>query len=125
ALTLTSSHKPSNLNHGVTTTETATATPPGTVPGTATFVEGSTTLGTGTITAGVATFQTSALAGGAHSITASYGGSANFAPSTSAPLSQTVNAAVSSLGLSAQASAIGGTSFNVTVTARDPSSNTV
>jgi hypothetical protein len=39
---------------------------------------------------GVATFSTSSLTVGTHSITASYGGSAAFSPSTSAVLTQTV-----------------------------------
>src|SRR5262249_8175612 len=49
-------------------------------------------LGTGTLSGGSATFTTSALAVGAHTITAAYGGDANFLPSTSAALTQTVTA---------------------------------
>src|SRR5437870_6931466 len=50
-----------------------------------------TTLGTGTLSGGTATFTTSTLAVGSHSITASYGGDANFNGSTSAVLTHVVN----------------------------------
>jgi hypothetical protein len=68
-----------------------TATPTGTV----TFADGSTTLETGTLdSTGKATYSTTALATGAHSITAAYGGDANFSGSTSAAVSITITAPV-------------------------------
>jgi hypothetical protein len=76
-------------------TFTATvAAPPGnsnTPTGTVTFLDGATTLGNGTLSNGTATFTTSTLSAGDHTITASYGGDANFTSATSAPLTQTVN----------------------------------
>jgi Big-like domain-containing protein len=68
---------------------------PGTPTGTVTFLDGATTLGTGTLnSSGVATYATSTLASGAQSITAQYGGDSNFAASTSAAVTVTVQAAV-------------------------------
>lgn len=92
---LTSSANPATAGASVTLTATVTpasgtANPTGTV----TFKDGTTTLGTGTLNAsGVATYATTALAQGSHSLTAVYGGDSTFAASTSAALTQTVNAA--------------------------------
>jgi fibronectin type 3 domain-containing protein len=61
----------------------------GTPTGTITFYNGSVALGTATVSGGVAQFTTSALAVGAHTIKATYGGSADFAASAKA-LAQTV-----------------------------------
>jgi subtilase family serine protease len=94
--TLVSSQNPANL--GVSVTFTATVTTAGTNPptGTVTFNDGGTAIGTGTLAtvagAQVATFATSTLAVGTHSITAAYGGDANNSASTSAVLSQVINA---------------------------------
>jgi hypothetical protein len=57
---------------------------------TVTFQDGSTILGIGTLSSGTATFITSTLTVGSHTITASYGGDANFG-SSSGFLTQTVN----------------------------------
>ena len=69
----------------------------GTPSGTITFKNGLTTLGTGTLNgSGVTTFSTSSLAvGSSYSITAEYGGDANFVTSTSSAVSQVVNKASS------------------------------
>jgi hypothetical protein len=56
----------------------------GTPTGTVTFKEGSTMLGSAPLAAGVATLTTSSLALGSHTVSAVYGGAANFASSTSA-----------------------------------------
>lgn len=95
--TLTSSINPSSFNQSVTFT--ATVTPPGggTATGTVSFFDGSKNLGTRTLIGGVATLTLSTLAIGAHSITAVYGGDANFATSTSAVLSQTVQGVIAYL----------------------------
>jgi hypothetical protein len=90
--TVTSSVNPSLVKQGVTlTVQVASgASAPG---GTVTISDGATTLASGVSldTTGTATFTTSALAAGTHSVTASYGGNANFAGSaTSSPLSQQV-----------------------------------
>jgi hypothetical protein len=58
-----------------------------------TFLDGTTALGTATLSAGVATFTTSILSVGAHTITASYGGDANYLTSSSTGLTQQVSAA--------------------------------
>ncbi len=57
---------------------------------TITFMKGRTVLGTGTLSGGSASFTTSTLPVGTDSITAVYGGDANFAPSTSKALKQVV-----------------------------------
>jgi hypothetical protein len=56
-----------------------------------TFKDGTTVLGTKTLSSGKATLTTSTLALGKHSITAVYGGNADFAGSKSRVLTQTVN----------------------------------
>src|SRR5882762_8908279 len=97
ATTLISSLNPSALGQAVTFTATVKpASGSGTPTGTVTFQDAATTLGTGTLSGGTATLATSALVGGVHSITAVYGGDANFASSTSPVLMQTVNKAASS-----------------------------
>ncbi len=83
--TLRSSRSSSTLGQMVTFTATVapgsgtTGTPTGTV----TFEEGTTVLGTATLgTSGTATFSIATLAVGSHTITAAYGGDANFATSS-------------------------------------------
>ena len=65
----------------------SSATPTG---GTVTFTDGTTIVGTAPMNAGVAVFTTSSLTLGQDSITATYGGDAEFDGSESAPLSQVV-----------------------------------
>jgi sugar lactone lactonase YvrE len=85
------------------TTLTATVTSPaGTPTGTVSFLDGATPLGDGTLSDGVATLMVSSLPAGAHTITAAYGGDANFAASMSGAL------AVSASGFTVSASASGG-----------------
>jgi hypothetical protein len=84
---------------GSSVTFTATVTGPSgntTVPtGTVTFYNGATSIGTGSLNAsGVATLTTTTLTTGSDSITAAYGGDANFNASTSAALVVTVNPAL-------------------------------
>jgi hypothetical protein len=86
---VTSSINPSQFNQTVTFTAAVSAAG-GTPAGTVTFFDGSTQLGVSTLSAGKATFLTHTLAVAGHSITASYAGSASFAASTSAVLTQTV-----------------------------------
>jgi sugar lactone lactonase YvrE len=79
-------------------TSNARVTPQGVVgysgpTGTVTFLDGTTHLGTGTLdSTGHATYATSTLSAGTHPITAQYGGDSAYAASTSAALSQVVNA---------------------------------
>ncbi len=78
----------------VTLSATVTSSASGTPTGAVTFLDGTKTLGTGTLnSSAVATFTTSLLAGGSHSLTASYGGDTTFAPSTSSTVTFTVNPA--------------------------------
>ena len=95
--TLTSSLNPSTSGQSVTFTATVTASYSYDVPtGTVSFYDGSTLLGSGTLSTAngvtTATVTTASLAVGTHSITATYSGDSNDLPSTSAALSQTVNA---------------------------------
>ena len=94
---LTSSDATSVYGESVTFTATVDVTSPGTgtPTGTITFYDGSTDLGTGTLDgSGEATYSTSALSLGSHSITASYGGDANFLTSVSSAMTQTVGQAI-------------------------------
>jgi hypothetical protein len=86
---ITSSANPALLQNAITLSATI-ASGAGTPTGTVTFLDGSTPLGTGTLSGGVVTLTTSSLAAGTHSITAAYGGDANFLASTSSPLAQLV-----------------------------------
>lgn len=90
---VTSSKNPSTTTQSVTFTATVSSSTAGAISGTVTFLDGATTLGTGPVGAGgVATFTTTLLTAASHSITAQYGGDANFAISTSPVLTQVVNA---------------------------------
>jgi hypothetical protein len=127
ATTVSSSAPSSVYGQSVTFTAVVSSSASGTPTGTVTFTDGSTVLGTGTLAVAnsvdQATFTTSALSVASHSITASYGGDANFTGSASAALTQTVNAAptttsgsVSGAGYFGQA-----VTFTATVTANAPS----
>ncbi len=119
---LTSSPNPSDYSQAVTFTATVTVNPPfsGTPTGTVGFYAGSKLLGSVTLPAsGQAVYTTSALAGGSHSITASYSG-ANFQDSSSAVLTQQVNGVplvkLSSLSLNFGNQVINSTGVAKTVT---------
>ena len=97
--TVVSSANPSNVGDSVTFTATVTTPAAPTAPlavvpvGSVTFFDGLVNLGTIALNAGgTAAVTTSALAAGPHNITAAYGGTPAFAPSTSAILVQTVGA---------------------------------
>ena len=99
---VTSNNNPSVFGQSVTFTATVSVVAPGagTPTGTVTFKDGATTLGTGTLNgSGQATFMTAALSVATHSITASYATDGNFASSTSSSLSQVVNPASTTTGL--------------------------
>jgi len=89
---LTSTPNPSTTGQAVTLSATVTSAA-GVPTGTVTFRDGATVLGTATLVNGSASFVTSALATGSHSLTAVYSGSLDFAASTSAAVTQVVNAA--------------------------------
>ena len=92
---LTSSPNPSTVGQTVTLSSTVSAVAPATgVPtGTVTFRDGATSLGVVTLVNGSASLSISTLAAGSHSLTAVYSGDASFAASTSATVTQIVNAA--------------------------------
>src|SRR5207249_11823149 len=95
--TLPTTPHPSNAAQVRTLTATVVPVAPATgVPtGTVTFRDGLTTIGTATLGAnGSASIVVSTLAAGSHSLTAAYGGSANFLASTSAAVTQVVHGAV-------------------------------
>ncbi len=126
-----SSLNPSAAGEAVTFTATVggptgnTTAPTGNV----TFMDGSTTLGTESLNGSAqTTYSTSSLSAGSHSITAVYGGNSTFSGSTSAALTQVVNApalltstttVTSSLNPSGQ-----GQSVTFTATVAGPSGNT-
>jgi uncharacterized repeat protein (TIGR01451 family) len=87
---------PSVYSQTVTFTATVAAIAPGSgIPvGTVTFRDGAAYLGSAALDgAGRAVFGTGDLGTGPHSITAEYGGNANYNTSTSSPLAHTVNQA--------------------------------
>ena len=103
-----------------------TATVPAGATGTVTFNDGSTPLGTATISGSQATFTTSTLAGGVHSISASYNGDGNFPASISSVLTQTVNQASSTTTLlSSLNPSVYGNSVTFTATVTSGATGTV
>jgi hypothetical protein len=83
---------PISAGIGASVTFTATVTSSAATPtGTVTIFDGAAALDTLPLASGVATFTTSTLAAGPHSITCSYSGSANFSPSISSAVIETVS----------------------------------
>jgi hypothetical protein len=85
-------------------TQTLTATvnsPAGTPTGTVTFFDGNTALGSAPLNAAGQATLTVALGVGNHALTASFGGSNAFDPSTSAAVAETVSPAATAVALSA------------------------
>ena len=97
--TLESSSNPSQFGQAVTFTATVISLGfSGTPTGSVSFFDGGTSIGNSNLNSnGVATLMTSALAVGTHTITATYNGDSNFAPSTSPPLYQVVQGAIAML----------------------------
>ena len=128
ATNLVSSMNPSALGQSITLTATVAASTGGGVnpDGTITFFDGTAILGNVALnSSAVATYSTSALTGGAHSITATYGGDAakDIQGSTSTALIQDVQTAASITVASSQnPSNYGGP---VTITATVTSTGTV
>ena len=92
ATVLTTSASPSTFGQSVTLTATITPIPAGASLGSVNFFNGATNIGSGNVNAsGVATLTTAALPVGVLSLTAVYSGNGNFATSTSAAVSFTVN----------------------------------
>ena len=125
---LASSLNPSTYGQSVTfaaTVRSANEPGTGTPTGTVTFYDGTTALGSGTLSGGKATLVTTGVLTGSQPITVVYGGDPNFATSTSAVLTQTVNqdATTTKLTSSANPSVYGqSVTFTATVTASRPGS---
>lgn len=117
-VSLASSGSPASYGASVTFTATVSSSA-GTPTGTVTFLNGTTVLGTGTVGAnGVATYSTSSLAPGSLSITASYAGDTNFAPS-STKFTQVISAGTFSLAATPASQFVrgaGSTVFTITAT---------
>ena len=99
ATTTTLSIAPPSSSPGQTVTLTAAVTP-SSATGTVTFKDGATTLGTGNLSNGTAIFSASTLAVGSHTLTASYGGDANYAASTSNSVTESVGLSTTTTSLS-------------------------
>ncbi len=79
----------------------------GTPTGNVTLADGGNALGSATLNAqGTVAFSISTLSVGTHTLTATYGGSASYLPTTTAPITQTVNLAVTTVTLSGPATAV-------------------
>jgi hypothetical protein len=128
ATAITLSPNPSTFGQSITITAAVTSTA-GVPAGAVTFYDGATILGTGSLnSSGQAALSTPALTIGSHTITASYGGNSNFAGSTSAALTQTVNKANTTTAITTQTPnpSVGGQPVTVmfTVKAIAPGSGT-
>ena len=89
----------------------------GTLAGLVTFYDGATVIGTGNVINGSAVLPTSALKVGSHTLSAVYGGNANYDTSTSTTLMETVQLSTSATLLSPSASTLaGGRSLTLTAT---------
>ena len=90
----------------------------GAFTGTVTFSDGATVLGSAAISAaGIATLSVSSLNVGSHSLSANYGGNANYVASTSASLGETLVAALTTTTLTSSAApSIAGASIMLTAT---------
>jgi hypothetical protein len=117
--TVSVTSSPNPASYGTLTTFTATVTGSGPTPtGTVTFYDGTGQLGTGALSAsGVATYGTSGLTGGAHSITAEYGGDTNYNGATSPAIALTVNKATPAVSLAASPTSVPLSSDTVNLTA--------
>ncbi|MBN9082827.1 MAG: hypothetical protein BGP04_01380 [Rhizobiales bacterium 62-17] len=128
--TVTSGTNPSTSGQNVTFTATVAAVSPatGTPTGNVTFnVDGVNQAPVALNGSGQATFSSSTLAGGSHTITASYAGDSSFNASTSAGLTQTVNKGGTTTAVTSgtNPSISGqGVTFTATVTAVAPATGT-
>jgi hypothetical protein len=88
--------------YGQALTLVASVQPPrsGTATGTVTFFDGATSLGVANVSSNTAQLSVSTLSLGSHSLTAQYSGNPNYAGSTSAPVTETVNPSVTTTTVS-------------------------
>ncbi len=118
ATTINSDTNPSGLGQPVTFTASVTSTA-GTPTGTVAFADNGIAFGNAPLTNGTASITVSNLTVGSHPITAAYSGDGNASPSTSSPLTQTVNPAATTTAVSTDTnpSTFGSpVTFTVTVT---------
>ncbi len=106
AITLTSAPNPSTFGQAVAFTVKVMPSPPGgaagtpTPGGTITFSDGTALLGSATLdSTGTATLTINSLTAGSHTITATYGGDANFSKGSSSPYTQTVSQVATKISL--------------------------
>lgn len=120
--TLTSSNSTAGTGESVTLTAKVAQSAGGIPTGQVIFSYGTTTLGTVSLDAtGTATLQTSFATTGVYNVTASYGGSANYAPSVSSQLTETVvtpgiTASVSPVSLTVKSGSSGQLVITITPT---------
>jgi hypothetical protein len=94
ATSIASSSNPSAFDQPVTFTATIIPQYGGSATGTVTFYSGKTRIGSGQVSNNTAKLTIRSLSVGKHSITAAYSGDSNFTGSTSSPLNQVVDRAV-------------------------------
>jgi len=112
--TLASNLNPAAFGQSVTFTVSVQPAAGGAPTGTVTLMDGATSLASSGISAtGNAQFTAGGLSAGTHSITAVYGGDANFTSSTSSALVETVNAASTTTTISSNANP---SAFDQTIT---------
>ena len=92
--TLASSQNPSQYDQPVTFTATIIPQYGGSATGTVTFYSGKTRIGSGQVSNNTVKLTVRSLSVGNYSVTAAYSGDSNFTGSTSSPLSQVVDRAV-------------------------------
>ena len=98
--TLASAANPAVFGQSVVFTATVAAAAGAATPtGSVQFMDGTTSLGSAPLAGGTATFGTTALAVASHRVTAVYAGDASSVASTSAPLTQTVNKAATTVSV--------------------------
>jgi Bacterial Ig-like domain (group 3) len=111
---LSISPNPATAGQSVIMIATAVSNPPNQTPtGAVTFSDQSGILGTAPLVAGVASFTTAALTPGTHQITATLNPSGSFAPSTSALISEVIDAFDFALAASSTSLTIPGNDFQV------------
>jgi hypothetical protein len=110
SISLTSSPNPSNAGQAVSLSATVS---PSTATGTLQFLDGATVLSTITLSSGHGAFPTSQRAGGAHSLTAVYGGDSSDTAATSAVITQTVHVPLPAAPSSLTATASGTSQINL------------
>jgi len=91
---------PTSSTPGQNVMLTATVSP-STAGGTVTFLDGSTSIGSQNVSGGTASLSISNLSTGSHTLTASYGGDANDAPSVSAAVTESVGQTATTTSLKA------------------------